>query len=71
MGSEGQHVKLTLRDETGQLQMIAFAAPEHFFVQPGQVVDVWYQPIENEWRGMRQVEGRLLHLAPSEVIAGA
>ena len=70
MGSEGQHVKLTLRDETGQLQMIAFAAPEHFFVQPGQVVDVWYQPIENEWRGMRQVEGRLLHLAPSEVIAG-
>ena len=51
--------------------MIAFAAPEHFFVQPGQVVDVWYQPIENEWRGMRQVEGRLLHLAPSEVIAGA
>ena len=71
MGSEGRHVKLTLRDETGQLQMIAFAAPEHFFVQPGQVVDVWYQPIENEWRGMRQVEGRLLHLAPSEVIAGA
>jgi len=71
MGSEGQHVKLTLRDETGQLQMIAFAAPEHFFVQPGQVVDVWYQPIENEWRGVRQVEGRLLHLAPSEVIAGA
>lgn len=71
MGSEGQHVKLTLRDETGQLQMIAFAAPEHFFVQPGQVVDVWYQPIENEWRGMHQVEGRLLHLASSEVIAGA
>ena len=65
MGSEGQHVKLTLRDETGQLQMIAFAAPEHFFVQPGQVVDAWYQPIENEWRGVRQVEGRLLHLAPS------
>lgn len=71
MGSEGQHVKLTLRDETGQLQMIAFAAPEHFFVQPGQVVDVWYQPIENEWRGVRQVEGRLLHLAPSEVTIGA
>ena len=71
MGSEGQHVKLTLRDETGQLQMIAFAAPEHFFVQPGQVVDVWYQPIENEWRGVRQVEGRLLHLAPSEAAIGA
>ena len=71
MGSEGQHVKLTLRDETGQLQMIAFAAPEHFFVQPGQGVGVWYQPIGNEWRGVRQVEGRLLHLAPGEVIAGA
>lgn len=70
MGSEGQHVKLTLRDETGQLQMIAFAAPEHFFVQPGQVVDAWYQPIENKWRGVRQVEGRLLHLAPSEVTIG-
>lgn len=63
MGSEAQHVKLELRDAGGHtLQLLAFSAPEHFFVEPGASVTVWFQPDINEWNGRRTVEGRLLHL---------
>ena len=62
MGADGQHVKLTLQDGTTKLDMLAFNAPEHFFVQPGDQVTVWYQPDVNEWQGRRSIEGRLLHL---------
>lgn len=63
MGSEGQHVKLELQDDTGwKLQMLAFSAPEHFFVEPGERITIWYQPDINEWQGKRTVEGRLLHV---------
>lgn len=62
MGAEGQHVKLTLEADGMNLQMLAFNAPEHFFAEPGERVNVWYQPDVNEWQGRRTVEGRLLHL---------
>ena len=63
MGSDAQHVKLDLRDPQGRtLQMLAFNAPEHFFVEVGTLVSVWYQPDINEWNGRRTLEGRLLHL---------
>lgn len=64
MGADGQHVKLTLQDGSAKLDMLAFNAPEHFFVHPGDRVTVWYQPDINEWQGRRSVEGRLLHLEP-------
>lgn len=67
MGADGQHVKLTLQDGAVKIDMLAFNAPEHFFVQGGERVTVWYQPDINEWQGRRSVEGRLLHL---EVIEG-
>ena len=63
MGAEGQHVKLELQDDSGlKLQMLAFSAPEHFFVEPGERITVWYQPDINEWQGRHSVEGRLLHV---------
>lgn len=63
MGADAQHVKLTLQDDKGaSLIVMAFSAPEHFFVAPGDKVTVWYQPDINEWNGRRTVEGRLLHL---------
>lgn len=63
MGAEGQHVKLELEHEDNKkMQFIAFSAPEHFFVEPGEYVNIWFQPILNEWQGRRTVEGRLLHL---------
>lgn len=65
MGADGQHVKLELRSaQGGVLQLLAFNAPDHFFVSPGEFVSVWYQPDINEWNGRRTVEGRLLHLEP-------
>jgi single-stranded-DNA-specific exonuclease len=63
LGAEAQHVKLELQAADGiKLQMLAFSAPPHFFVEPGERVTVWYQPDVNEWQGRRTVEGRLLHL---------
>lgn len=63
MGSDGQHVKLELQDSSGvKLQMLAFSAPEYFFVEPGEQITVWFQPDINEWQGRRSVEGRLLHI---------
>ena len=63
MGSDGQHVKLTVRDKSGKtLQMLAFNAPKEFFCEPGDEVGVWFQLNINEWNGRREVEGRLLHL---------
>ncbi len=63
MGAENQHVKLELQDSSRRaMQMIAFNAPESFFIEPGERVTVWFQPLLNEWQGRRSVEGRMLHL---------
>lgn len=63
MGTDGQHLKLSLSDISGtSLDMIAFSAPAHFFVETGTRVTVWFSPLINEWQGRRSVEGRLLHL---------
>jgi len=62
MGADNQHVKLELDDAGVRLEMLAFNAPEHYFVTPGERVTVWYQPDINEWQGRRSVEGRLLRL---------
>ncbi len=63
MGDSSQHVKLTLKDDSGQkMDVLAFSAPQHFFVEPGTRVHVWCTVELNEWQGNRSVEGRLLHL---------
>jgi len=70
MGTDGQHAKLELQDKKGEvMQFLAFNAPEHFFVEPGEQVTIWFQPDINEWMGRRTVEGRLLHLETSQVVA--
>lgn len=67
MGSDGQHVKLQTESKSGQrMEFLAFNAQEHFFVENGTEVSVWYHPNLNEWQGRRTVEGQLLHL---EIIA--
>jgi single-stranded-DNA-specific exonuclease len=63
MGSDAQHIKLEVQDGNRKvLQLLAFNAPSHFFVQSGEYVTIWFQPMINEWQGRRTVEGRLLHL---------
>lgn len=62
MGAESQHVKLTFEMDGRRIDMIAFSAPEHFFVEPGEHATIWYTIDVNEWNGRRSVEGQLLHL---------
>lgn len=63
MGADAQHVKIELQDTLkNYMQFLAFNAPEHFFVDTGERVNVWFHPTLNEWQGRRSVEGRLLHL---------
>ncbi|MBP7775256.1 MAG: DHH family phosphoesterase, partial [Candidatus Saccharimonas sp.] len=63
MGNDGQHLKLSLQDYLGGgLDVVAFSADESWFVEPGEVVSVCIQPLLNEWRGVKRVEGRLVRL---------
>ncbi|TAL14916.1 single-stranded-DNA-specific exonuclease RecJ [Patescibacteria group bacterium] len=63
MGADNQHVKLEIKDKLGKrIQVIAFSAPDHFFVEPGEQVNILFQPTINEWKGRRSVEGKLLHV---------
>ena len=63
MGSDGQHIKLTVRDKLGKtLDMLAFGAPEHFYCDVGVEVSIWFQLTINDWNGTRAIEGRLLEL---------
>ena len=63
MGDSSQHVKLTLKADSGKtIDTLAFSAPKHFFVEPGTRVHVWSTVELNEWNGNRSVEGKLLHL---------
>ena len=63
MGAENQHVKLEIRDRNGKyMNVVAFSAPAHFFVEPGEQINILFQPGLNEWQGRVSVEGRLLHV---------
>lgn len=62
MGESGQHVKLTLKNASSRIDLVAFNAPDHFFVEQGASLVAWYTPELNEWQGRRSVEGRLLHI---------
>ncbi len=63
MGAEGQHVKLELMGKSGvKMHMLAFGAPDHFFVDEDVLITVWYQPVINAWKGVSSVEGRLLRV---------
>ena len=63
MGADGQHVKIDARDKNDKvLQLLAFNAEPHWFAEPGELIDVWFQPGINEWQGRRSIEGRLVQL---------
>jgi len=63
MGSDAQHLKVQVTDaKRRSIELLAFNAPQEWFVEPGEQVSVWFVPGVNEWRGRRSVEGRLLRL---------
>ena len=63
MGSDSQHIKISIKDKKGlTIQLLAFNAPEYFFVGLGELITVWFQTTVNDWRGNQSIEGRLIHL---------
>jgi single-stranded-DNA-specific exonuclease len=70
MGAQGQHVKYRFADKNGQtMEMIAFNKAEKFTADIGDEVSVWCELSINEWNGRRAVEGRLLKLELSDLVA--
>lgn len=72
MGRNGEHLGLLVSDEKGNnMKLVAFYAPEEWFLMGvGERVDVFVKLIENEWNGIKAIEGRIekISLARSEFI---
>ncbi len=64
LGNEGRHLRLTVWDQQGKsMKLIWFFAPEKFLnLRGGEVVNAWITLAENEFRGLRSVEGRIQKL---------
>jgi single-stranded-DNA-specific exonuclease len=63
MGAEGQHLKLTIVDRVGKsFAVVGFNQTKNVDARPGDIVDIWLHLLENEWRGRRTIEGRLLDI---------
>ena len=64
MGKEENHLGVMLRDRKGMVMKgVGFYAPKEWMaVRVGEMVDVKLKIIENEWNGLRSVEGRIVDL---------
>ena len=64
MGAEGQHLGLLVRGEDGKLmKLVAFNAPERWReVRSGERESLLVNVEENEWGGVRNVEGRIIEI---------
>lgn len=65
MGAGGEHLRLIVWDQQGKsMKLVQFrAAEEYLRLKGGETVNVWISLVENEFRGIRSVEGRILKLA--------
>ena len=62
----GRHMRLRLRQGRHYLQAICFSTtPESASIEPGDVVDVAFNPQVNEFRGERTVQMNVLDIRPS------
>lgn len=64
MGSEEQHLRLTVRDNRGKLlKLVAFYAPKEWMqLSGGEHINAWINLTGNEWNGQRSAEGRIVRL---------
>ena len=67
MGDKKQHLKLTLTDGENEIKMLKFNAPEEFFAEIGEEIDVVFSLGLNEWQGQKNIEGQILHLERKSV----
>ncbi len=65
LGTEKQHLRMVVWDRAGHsFKIMKFNAPaEYFQIQAGATVDVWITLVENVFRGIRSVEGRIEKIA--------
>ncbi len=65
LGADGKHLRLTVWDQNGKsLKLIQFYAPEEYLeLLGGEIINAWITLGENEFRGLRSVEGRIVKLA--------
>ena len=62
----GRHMRLRLRQGHQYINAIYFSAtPETVSIEPGDVVDVAFQPQVNEFRGERSVQMNIMDIRPS------
>lgn len=64
LGEDGRHLRLVLWDRFGHsFKIIGFGVPEEYLkLRVGDTVDAWIVLEENEFRGIRNVEGRIVKL---------
>lgn len=64
LGADGEHLRMVVEDDKGEsLKLMQFfASKENLGIQPGGRADVWMTLTENEFRGIRSVEGRVLRV---------
>ncbi len=63
MGKERQHLKLKVQDGNRRpFSVIGFNLAEKVIADAGDIVELWIELIENEWRGVVSIEGRLLRV---------
>ncbi len=64
LGAKGEHLRVLVGDnQGGKMKLMQFFAPEEMRVELGAMVDVWVRLVENEFRGTRSVEGRIVRMA--------
>ena len=64
MGGEGKHLSLRVRGEDEKiLKTVAFNAPEEWKkISEGGRVNLLLNIEENEWRGLKNIEGRIVNI---------
>jgi len=64
LGEEGKHLRLVVWDKQGKsFKLMCFYAPEAYLrLKGGEIIDAWITLSENEFRGIRSVEGRIIKI---------
>ena len=64
LGAEEKHLRMLIRGKDGQtIKILAFNAPERWKrIEQGRLVDLLMNLEENEWNGLREVQGKILDL---------
>lgn len=64
LGKEETHLKLHVSDKNEHIwELIGFNMAQKYTHRVGDTVSVWFKVLENEWRGVKRLEGQIVKLA--------